>query len=822
MMCSYLRYFALAVACTVYASAAGQALQGVRICIDPGHGGYNPANDRQIFLPHGLVYWESEGNFTTALHVRDYLEALGAVVRLTRTGNEESDDISLAARSAIANAMGADYFHSIHTNAGGGNYSLVLYKEVNGQPAFEEAREMGQIMAPRLERLMRTERWLNKGDRSFLGFNLGVLRNTDMPATLSEGSFHDVPEEGLRLRNSAYLQNYAWAIVQAFCSYFEANCFTTARIGGIVRDAATNDPVNDVYVHVTPGNYEYFGDDGYNGFYALDALMPGTYTVTVERAGYIRRQFQITVQANTYYERDVRLAPSADGRPFADFHIEGLPAGAGDTLTFDASPSQDDGSIVRYLWDFGDGTNDMGVRVRHVYAHDSTYVVSLTVWDDDNNSSTLSKRIEIRTPIPAVPTLRYVLHLPEDTAIALYGIPSYDVRGTGYAFSLHPIDTALESLLFIGPWDSLLARGRLTVQLSDSAAPKSRIPYRVEFYALNRMGARSPSSDVYGLYFQTLPDATRLLIVDGFDRQASYPHLTHDFGWRYLQGLWHVADTLDIQCTANEAVASGKVQLTNYDIVWWFLGDESTRDETFSAKEQAAIRQYLEAGGKLFVTGSEIAWDLDKKGSATDRNFFRNYLKARFVDDGNASLTPARGVRRTLWEGLTLHFGKVYPEDYPDVLQPEEGAFPILRYRNGGIAGIAYRGTFGNGTSQGALVYIGFPLETVADTSTFRQFVQKVLEFFQQPSTGTQTPTGSKQIIHIAPNPFRNHLYIKNLSPRAIRVSIVGTNTRFLWTQTLHPHQRYTIDTHRWPIGAYILTRRSDGQVQPITIIKLP
>jgi len=308
----YLRFVFSVAAFTVGTSVAGQALQGVRICIDPGHGGHNPANDRQIFLPHGLVYWESEGNLTTALHVRDYLEALGAVVRLTRTGNEESDDISLAARSAIANAMGADYFHSIHTNAGGGNYSLVLYKEVNGQPAFDAARQMGQIMAPRLERLLRTERWLNKGDRSFLGFNLGVLRNTDMPATLSEGSFHDVPEEGLRLRNPSYLQNYAWAIVQSFCEYFEANCFTTARIGGIALNAANHQPVNDIFVHATPGNHEYYGDTGFNGFFALDALPPGTYTVTVERAGYIPRQFQITVQANTYYERDVLLACAFD------------------------------------------------------------------------------------------------------------------------------------------------------------------------------------------------------------------------------------------------------------------------------------------------------------------------------------------------------------------------------------------------------------------------------------------------------------------------------------------------------------------------------
>jgi PKD repeat protein len=53
------------------------------------------------------------------------------------------------------------------------------------------------------------------------------------------------------------------------------------------------------------------------------------------------------------------------------------------TGTFDGSTSYDpDGSIVSYLWDFGDGTTATGAVVQHTYAIADTYYVSLTVQDD--------------------------------------------------------------------------------------------------------------------------------------------------------------------------------------------------------------------------------------------------------------------------------------------------------------------------------------------------------------------------------------------------------------------------------------------------------
>jgi len=58
-------------------------LNGLKFCIDPGHGGNNPANDRLVIPDPGVEFWESESNFRKALLLDTLLRAKGADVILT-------------------------------------------------------------------------------------------------------------------------------------------------------------------------------------------------------------------------------------------------------------------------------------------------------------------------------------------------------------------------------------------------------------------------------------------------------------------------------------------------------------------------------------------------------------------------------------------------------------------------------------------------------------------------------------------------------------------------------------------------------------------
>ena len=300
-----------------------QNFNGVKIYINPGHGGHD-SDDRHIVE---TGFWESEGNLTKGLRLRDYLVHMGANVRMSRTTNYSSDDLPLSVIDADANNFDADYFHSIHSNAYNRttNYTLLLYKETNGQPVFAKAKQMADKMSPRIYQVDRTTKYYVRGDYSFLGFHLGVLRTLNMPGTLSEGSFHDYIPESWRLMNLDYRRHEALGITRAFLSYYNLGSRTVGALAGILRDPnekvkyyyipGTKDdkrPVNNFTVTLLPVGKVYQGDALNNGFYFFDSLQPGNYTLVFNAEDYEPDTVEATVTAGTttFYDRYLTPKPN--------------------------------------------------------------------------------------------------------------------------------------------------------------------------------------------------------------------------------------------------------------------------------------------------------------------------------------------------------------------------------------------------------------------------------------------------------------------------------------------------------------------------------
>lgn len=302
----------------------GQTLSGVRFCIDPGHGGSNPANDRRIELDPGNVFWESEGNFQKALRLDTLLQAQGAFVILTRYTNfyPNDDEPTLTARWTLANANNVNWFHSIHSNAfnGSTNYTLVLLKEdiPTRQPAFPQALTMSNIISPKIQSYLRTPPPSRVAlDYTFYGgpnggFNLGVLRGLVMPGELSEGSFHDYLPEYRKLQNLAYNKMEAYALRNSFMQYYTVPADTLGIVAGIQSEIGTGRAINFSRVRVLPENRVYDGDQFNNGFYLFDRLVPGTKKIRFETPGY-------TVDSAT-------VVAGAGGTVFADKQLESFAA----------------------------------------------------------------------------------------------------------------------------------------------------------------------------------------------------------------------------------------------------------------------------------------------------------------------------------------------------------------------------------------------------------------------------------------------------------------------------------------------------------------
>ena len=330
--------FFIALSFIVPIALQSQSLAGVKICVNPGHRGYNPAYDREIPLAPGITYWESEGNLSKGLYLKDILESLGATVIMTRTTQVPSVGIeTLSQIVAVANANNVDYFQSIHSNAFPDtaikkNTTLILFQGRTNAPTYLGARTMADYLADEIFKVNRTTSKSVAGDFDFYGTGqayLGVFKGLNMPGTLTEGSMHDYTPETWRLKNESYLKHEAWAIARAYLPYFLGGTFPTGIVAGILRDeketvpasykpiSSTNDrfkPLNQIKVRMEPGGRIYNGDNYNNGFYFFDKVTPGNYKLYFEAENMKNDSASVVVYADesVFADKLMTLKPILD------------------------------------------------------------------------------------------------------------------------------------------------------------------------------------------------------------------------------------------------------------------------------------------------------------------------------------------------------------------------------------------------------------------------------------------------------------------------------------------------------------------------------
>ena len=68
---------------------------------------------------------------------------------------------------------------------------------------------------------------------------------------------------------------------------------------------------------------------------------------------------------------------------------------AGDSIAMRSNSTDADGSISSHLWDFGDGTTSTEANPAHVYATPGIYSITLTVTDNDGESTVTNTQASI-------------------------------------------------------------------------------------------------------------------------------------------------------------------------------------------------------------------------------------------------------------------------------------------------------------------------------------------------------------------------------------------------------------------------------------------
>ena len=201
--------------------AYARFLKGIKICLDPGHGGQGhiPGYKRG---PTGLR--EAEINLKVAFYLKELLEQADVTVVMTRV---DDSYVSLADRSQIANDNQVDFFISIHHNGLDDNpetnYSSTWYHgdADESRASLDLARYVHQGVTDALQLPNSTATGLYS-DKLVVASGFGVLRLTECPAIVCEASFYTNPEEEARLKDDNYLKREAYGYFRGIARYVEA------------------------------------------------------------------------------------------------------------------------------------------------------------------------------------------------------------------------------------------------------------------------------------------------------------------------------------------------------------------------------------------------------------------------------------------------------------------------------------------------------------------------------------------------------------------------------------------------------------------------
>ncbi len=240
--------------------------------------------------------------------------------------------------------------------------------------------------------------------------------------------------------------------------------------------------------------------------------------------------------------------------------------------------------------------------------------------------------------------------------------------------------------------------------------------------------------------------------------------------------------------------------LTNIKKFYYSTGSATSGNLT---EEKANLfTSYLNSGGKMFMMGQDIGYEVDRAGNAVAGDFYAYYMGAEYVGDGaTTSTTVSRIVDDVM---LAPHFvGSATVSgsgSYPDQLAvsgSSANGIGFLKYANENIAAIY------NEFENWKLIYVGFRMEGLSTTGTglvYRNaLIKKSGEWFDGILTSNEFTKEMQSLSPAFPNPASKKLFvpvasgkgnivITNISGKVVKneeVSSAETNVQVLDTENL-------------------------------------
>lgn len=217
-----------------------------------------------------------------------------------------------------------------------------------------------------------------------------------------------------------------------------------------------------------------------------------------------------------------------------------------------------------------------------------------------------------------------------------------------------------------------------------------------------------------------------------------------------LDGLQNSYDIWDVQTQG----LPGSNEST-YPLIIWYTGE--AEQSVLNGTEQLFLENYLNNGGRLFLTGQNIAYDLVEQQNGIF--FFENYLHAAYIQNnaGDFSLDGLPGDPIGAGQNyIILGSGGANNQNSPDVISavpPAQAAIVYDIANQSSQAAIYYAGAY-------RLVYFAFGWEGINDQGPAKrqETMERVLNWLDQPtaiSSNNNLPIPQQVVLFPNyPNPF--------------------------------------------------------------------
>ena len=216
------------------------------------------------------------------------------------------------------------------------------------------------------------------------------------------------------------------------------------------------------------------------------------------------------------------------------------------------------------------------------------------------------------------------------------------------------------------------------------------------------------------------------------------------FNYPYGHGKSIAAAGVSFVSSSDEAVWDGMIKLESYPLVDFIMGEEketgwpkSYTDSllgkqfiVFPDELKLKIKNYLNSGGNIFISGSYIGSDLFFNKKEDDVEFGKNTLKYKLNTGHAARRGEVYSTKSIIFPNNELiKFNtelksEIYAVEAPDAIGPVNGSENIFRYNeNDTSAGILYKKEYG-------IIALGFPFETILDENVRNILMKNILTYF--------------------------------------------------------------------------------------------